>query len=251
MMRSERLAGAASGRRPSQHEEESMPRVGGSLKIDRSKKTLRELTLDKMRSAIIEAYFQPGQRLVERTLCDELGVSRTVVREVLRHLETEGLVQSIPNQGPVVATIDAQTTRQVYEMRALLEGHAAAACALRCDEAAVARMGAIIMLIEAAFTRRDLQAVLDETSNFYDVMFHAAGETVAWSIVRSLNARINRLRVITIASPSRGGQAPGEMHRLLNAIRERDATSAKEAAEVHVRNAAVIAMAALAAGNPK
>src|SRR5690349_8077725 len=150
----------------------------GSLKIDRSKKTLRELTLDKMRQAIVDQYFRPGQRLVERSLCDELGVSRTVVREALRHLETEGLVQTIAQQGPVVATIDADTARQVYEIRALLEGHAASGCAVRGDEEAVARLAANIMLIEAAFKRNDLPAVMERTNEFYRVMFEAAGDTV-------------------------------------------------------------------------
>ena len=69
------------------------------LRIDRNAKTLRELTLDKLRGAIVQGYFRPGARLVERTLCDELGVSRTVVREVLRHLETEGLVEIVARQG--------------------------------------------------------------------------------------------------------------------------------------------------------
>lgn len=220
--------------------------TAGSLKIDRSKKTLRELTLEKMRAAIVDQYFQPGQRLVERTLCDELGVSRTVVREVLRHLETEGLVQSIPQQGPVVATIDAETTRQVYEMRALLEGHAAAACAERGDDDAAARLAASIMLIEAAFKRGDFQAVMEQTNAFYSTMFHAAGETVAWGIVCSLNARINRLRGITIASRERGSSAPGEMHKLLEAIRKRQPEAAREAAQAHVRSAQAIAMATLA-----
>ena len=70
-----------------------------SLKVERRTTTLRELALEKMRTAILEAHFQPGERLVERSLCEGLGVSRTVVREVLRHLEAEGLVDSIPNQG--------------------------------------------------------------------------------------------------------------------------------------------------------
>lgn len=222
-----------------------MPRTAGSLKIDRSTKTLRELTLEKMRQAIIEQYFQPGQRLVERALCEQLGVSRTVVREVLRHLEAEGLVQSIPQQGPVVATIDADTTRQVYEMRALLEGHAAAACAERGDDGAVASLAAAIMVIEAAFKRGDLTTVLDQTNQFYSVMFHAAGATVAWGIVCSLNARINRLRGITIASRERGSAAPKEMLRLLEAIKARNPEAAREAAQSHIRTVQDIAMAAL------
>ncbi|MBI3145489.1 MAG: GntR family transcriptional regulator, partial [Pseudogulbenkiania sp.] len=107
------------------------PKDSSSLKIDRSVKTLRELTLEKMRDAILSAYFKPGERLVERALCEELGVSRSIVREVLRHLETEGLVESIPHQGPVVATLDADKAAQIYEIRALLEGHAARLCAER------------------------------------------------------------------------------------------------------------------------
>lgn len=216
-----------------------------NIKVDRNNKTLRELTLEKVRSAIFSQYFKPGQRLIERSLCDELGVSRSVVREVLRHLETEGLVQSIPQQGPVVATIDADTTRQIYELRALLEGHAAAACALRGDKDAISNMAANLQLIEAAFARDDIPAVIEQTGLFYRTMFHSAGDTVAWSIVNSLNARINRLRVITVSSKQRGAAAPGEMHRLLDAIRAHQPEAAKAAAQAHVQRAQAIAMSSL------
>lgn len=223
-----------------------MPPKGSSLRIDRNQRTLRELTLEKMRDAIIGQYFQPGQRLVERTLCEELGVSRTIVREVLRHLETEGLVETPQGQGPMVATIDRETTRQIYEVRALLEGHAAAACARDADEQAIARMTAAVMLIEAAFAQGDHAGVLAETTRFYEVMFSAGKEAVAWGIVQSLNARINRLRAITITSRERGTSAPAEMHKLLDAIKQRDAAAAQQAAEAHVRQAATIALQALA-----
>ncbi len=222
-----------------------MPAAGSSLRIDRNQKTLRELTLEKMRNAIIGQYFQPGQRLVERTLCDELGVSRTIVREVLRHLETEGLVETPQGQGPMVATIDRETTRQIYEIRALLEGHAAAACARQADEQALARMSAALMLIEAAFAQGDHAGVLAETTRFYEVMFAAGQEAVAWSIVQSLNARINRLRAITITSRERSASGPAEMRRLLDAIRDRQPEAAQQAAEAHVRQAATLALQAL------
>ncbi len=220
--------------------------IAENIKVDRNRKTLRELTLEKVRSAIFTQYFRPGQRLVERTLGEELGVSRTVVREVLRHLETEGLVQSVPQHGPVVATIDADTTRQIYELRALLEGHAAAACALRRDSDAVDYMSGNLKRIEAAFACNDFQAVMEQTGLFYSAMFKAAGDTVAWNIVNSLNARINRLRVITISSKQRGSTAPGEMYRLLSAIREQQPEEAQAAAQAHVKNAQAIAMASLA-----
>lgn len=226
-----------------------MVTIANNIKVDRNIKTLRELTLEKVRSAIFSQYFRPGQRLVERTLGEELGVSRTVVREVLRHLETEGLVQSMPRHGPVVATIDADTTRQIYELRALLEGHAAAACALCRNEDAITHMSDNLKRIEAAFASNDLQAVMEQTGLFYSTMFQAAGDTVAWGIVNSLNARINRLRVITISSKQRGSAAPGEMHRILSAIRDQKPEEAQAAAEAHVKNAQAIAMTSLASSD--
>lgn len=219
--------------------------MADNIKVNRNQKTLRELTLEKVRSAIFSQYFKPGQRLVERTLCEELDVSRTVVREVLRHLETEGLVESIPQQGPIVAIIDADTTRQIYELRALLEGHAAAACALRRDEASIISMTSTLQRIEVAFEASDLQGVLEQTGIFYQTMFQAAGDTVAWGVVNSLNARINRLRMITIASRQRGSAAPAEMHRLLSAIRDQNPDAARNAAQTHILNAQAIAMASL------
>ena len=88
------------------------------LKIANPPATLREIALEKLRDAIIGGLFEPGQRLVERTLCDHLGVSRTVIREVIRHLESEGLVEVIANQGPAVARLDWETARQIYDIRA-------------------------------------------------------------------------------------------------------------------------------------
>lgn len=227
--------------------EDQVVRPELSIKVDRSIKTLRELTLDKVRDAILNQYYKPGQRLIERSMCEELGVSRTVVREVLRHLETEGLVQSIPQQGPIVAVIDADTTRQIYELRSLLEGHAAAGCAEKWRDEDVVVMKAALLSIEAAFKRKDYQGVMEATTSFYRTMFHAAGDTMAWDIVNSLNARINRLRLITISSENRGARAPSEMHTLLAAIERRDAKAAGRAASEHVKTAQHIAMKYIAA----
>ncbi|MDI9229549.1 winged helix-turn-helix domain-containing protein, partial [Serratia bockelmannii] len=69
--------------------------VQASLKIENAPVTLRELALAKIRQAIISGYFQAGDRLVERSLCEELGVSRSVVREVIRYLEAEGLIEKL------------------------------------------------------------------------------------------------------------------------------------------------------------
>ncbi len=219
-----------------------------SLKVERRTTTLRELALEKMRSAIFDARFLPGDRLVERALCEELGVSRTVVREVLRHLETEGLVELLPNQGPIVAVLDFSTASEIYEIRGLLESEAAAACAQFADAATIADLQTRIDEIQQAFYAQDHRAVRALTTAFYERMFTAGHKHVAWEIVQSLTARINRLRALTIASDDRGDQAVQEMQRILAAIRAADIDAARSAALAHVNRVAEIAEKLLASG---
>ncbi|MFM0117632.1 GntR family transcriptional regulator [Paraburkholderia sp. RL18-101-BIB-B] len=216
------------------------------LRIDRNAKTLRELTLDKLRGAIVQGYFRPGARLVERTLCDELGVSRTVVREVLRHLETEGLVEIVARQGPIVARLDPEQVGEIYELRGLLEANAARACAEQSTPELVRQLREIRAVIEDAFAKQDLPRVLDYTERFYEAMFEGAQKRVSLAVVKTLNARINRLRALTIATPGRGGESNREMNKLLDAIERRDGDAASAASAAHIKRTAELALSALA-----
>jgi len=93
----------------------------GALRVVKDMPSLRELTTRTLRDAILSMHFKPRQRLVERELCEETGVSRTCVREALRSLEAEGLVERIPNRGIFVASVSVDEARQIYEVRAALE----------------------------------------------------------------------------------------------------------------------------------
>lgn len=212
-----------------------------SLRIQRTTTTLRQLALEKMRDAILRFRFRPGDRLIERDLCERLGVSRSVVREVLRHLEAEGLVETIPHQGPVVARFDPAKVEQIYEIRALLEAMAASACAERADAAAAERLDRAIDAIDQAFQGGDPPEILEATTAFYDELFRCSGKVVAWEVVRSLNARINHLRGMTITSTDRRNAAIPEMRRIQQAIAAGDPDAAATAARDHVHKAAEIA----------
>jgi DNA-binding GntR family transcriptional regulator len=216
------------------------------MRVDRSAPTLRELTLEKLREAISQGFYRPGDRLIERTLCDQLGVSRTVVREVLRHLETEGLVETGSHSGPIVARLDPAQVEEIYEIRALLESEAARACAERATPALVKQLRDIRKEIEDAFDKADFKRVLLNTEHFYETMFTGGQKLMMHQVVKSLNARINQLRSVTISSPGRGTDSNREMNKLLAAIAKKDGEAAAAASLEHVRRTAGIAMAALA-----
>lgn len=215
------------------------------LRIDHQVTTLRTLAVDRLRQAIVTGRFAGGDRLVERSLCDQLGVSRSIVREAIRYLEAEGLVESQPRSGPVVARLDWQGARQIYDIRRLLEAEAAAACARVADDGVRARLKAALAALDAAFaggTPADLQTA---TTAFYEVIFTAAGHSIAWEIVQRLNGRISRLRALTLATTNRRVSGPAHMARICAAICANQPDAAAAAVHDHLRDAADLARQAL------
>lgn len=211
------------------------------LKIQNPPPTLREMALENMRNAIISGVFAPGERLVERTLCEQIGVSRTVIREVIRHLDTEGLVTVVPHQGPVVATMDWDQAQQIYDIRALLEASAAADCARKIAEADCQRLEAAITRVIDQSSERGASAVLEDTALFYEIIFKSAGHDLAYEIVQRLNGRISRLRVLTLSHGERLQQGPSRLKDIFDAIKARNPEQAAEACRTHVLEAKAIA----------
>jgi DNA-binding GntR family transcriptional regulator len=218
-----------------------------AIRVERPTKTLRELTLDKVRDAILSGYFRPGDRLVERDLCAQLGVSRTVVREVLRHLESERLVANLPNKGPIVAMLDLHQARQIYEIRGALEGMAARLCAERRDPTIVEALNESLAAIRKSYAAKDMPGVLAATIAFYDTLFSKVDRQVAWGVVTSLTDRINHLRSMTIKTSERDIEGPAQMERIVEAIGRGDGAAAYQAAIDHVASASAIAEAVLTA----
>ncbi|MFC3088318.1 GntR family transcriptional regulator [Tabrizicola soli] len=211
------------------------------LRIDHPVTTLRALAVDKLRQAIISGRFTSGERLVERALCDQLGVSRSIVREAIRYLEAEGLVETQPRSGPVVARLDWRDARQIYDIRRLLEADAAADCAREAGEATATRLRAALAELNRSFAEGSPTQLYAATTAFYEVIFLAAGHNIAWDIVQRLNGRISRLRALTLASSNRRVSGPAHMARICEAICARNPEAAAAAVNDHLRDAAEIA----------
>ncbi|AQV16176.1 GntR family transcriptional regulator [Acinetobacter sp. AYS6] len=213
-----------------------------NLKIENPPVTLRELCLDKVRNAIITGYFPSGKRLVERTLCEELGVSRSVVREVIRYLEAEGLVEILPNKGPIVSLLNWDIASQIYEIRLLLEQSAVVDCTKNLDEKTAEKLKLLLEDLKAAFAADDINLIIETSTQLYQTIFTTAKHHIAWEVVQRLNGRISRLRAMTMKSTKREISGYQRIKNMCEAIYlHKDPEKAKQAVAEHIAEAAAVA----------
>jgi DNA-binding GntR family transcriptional regulator len=197
----------------------------------------RELVLDKLREAILSGRFQPGQRLIERELVEQLGVSRTPIREALRKLELEGLVITVPYKGPVVTLPTPEDARELYEVRAALEGQATALLAARAQPQDLEQLEAHVRAAEEAVRAGDVRAVLAANNAFHDELARRCGNSLLESLINNLRNRIILLRVESLSLPGRPPRSVAEHREVLGHVRAHDPEGARRSMEAHILRA--------------
>ncbi len=215
-------------------------------KVSHTPVTLRDIVQDQLRDAIIDGRFKPGERLVERPLCEQLGVSRTVVRETIRYLEAEGLVEILPGRGPIVSRMSWEDARQIYEIRRALEIAAARACAAGLTDDIRTKLNVAYDALEAAFAGKVPGVLFRASAQFYAEIFRGAGNTIALEVVQRLNGRISRLRMMTLAHTDRAQPGIKHMQAIRNAILSGDADIAELAVSRHLDDTTQVAEKLLA-----
>jgi GntR family transcriptional regulator, trigonelline degradation regulator len=200
--------------------------------LSKSAAPLRKQVLDELRQAIISGRLEPGARLVERTLIEMLGVSRTVLREAFRQLESEGLITVVPNKGPVVRDLTFLEAKELYAIRAVLEGLAARLFVENADNTRFEQLSKALDLTIKAYRSGNPQRVLRLKNGFYDVLFTGAGSATLSLMLDSLHARIWRWRALGLShprrSPRRSAESVKSLNDLLLAIQARKANVAEK-----------------------
>jgi DNA-binding GntR family transcriptional regulator len=220
------------------------------VKIVRESAPLRKQVRDMLRAEIVSMRFKPGQRLLERDLCELTGVSRTVIREALRALEAEGLVNVMPNRGPFVAPqVGLAEAKGLYETRAVLEGLIGRNFVENAssEQRAALRRAAKKIERSASSNSSDPHVLLEGKREFYEVLLAGSHNSTATSMLSSLQDRISALRAMTVVYPGRAPQSLKEIQAILKAIDANDAEAAWSACLSHVESAASIAFTILAA----
>jgi DNA-binding GntR family transcriptional regulator len=199
--------------------------------------SLQERTYQTLRGAIVEGQLAPGVRIYETSLAKRLGVSRNPVREAIRRLQQDGFIEVRPRNGIYVAEYGVDEVRDLYQIRAALEGTAASLAAQRMTDDELAGLDTVLERMERATARHAKHATVREADSFHQTIHQGARSPRLVAILDQLYGQIAHFRKITLAIPGRASQASEGHHHLVEVLRRRDAEEADRMMRQHVLSA--------------
>ena len=199
--------------------------------------SLRNRVFSQLQNDILNGLYEPGDSLIETKLSDELGVSRTPVREALRQLELEGLVQSIPNKGVIVKGISNQDIQDIYTIRMLIEGLAARWATEKITPQELEELKEAVELEEFYTIKNDNSHLLQFDTRFHDIIFRACKSKPLMHTLSTFHHYVQKARKISMSNPVRAMEVLEEHKAIMQAIIDKDANKAERLTTEHVRNA--------------
>ncbi|MCR4716125.1 MAG: GntR family transcriptional regulator [Lachnospiraceae bacterium] len=201
---------------------------------------LRDVVFNTLRQAILTGEFLPGERLMEVSLADRLGVSRTPVREAIRKLELEGLVVMIPRRGAQVASITVTDLKDVLEVRCELEEFAAKLACERITELEKETLKEAEAKFEQAIEKKDLKLIAERDVDFHDVIFNATKNKRLLQMVNNLREQMYRYRIEYIKDFDYHETLVSEHREIMKSVIDGDVECAKNTMRQHIYNQEII-----------
>lgn len=206
-----------------------------SLKLDEYL-PLREVVFNALRQAIIEGEFQPGERLMEVTLANKLGVSRTPVREAIRMLELEGLVVMVPRKGAEVAKITVKDLKDALEVRMAMEALSVRLACERIDDKGKEELKAACIKFKEAINSKLVPAIVEGDEAFHNVIYKASKNNKLINITQNLREQVYRYRVEYVKDFLYHDNLVREHDLITMAILKGDADTAEKIMKEHIYN---------------
>jgi len=199
--------------------------------------SLRERVFLQLEEDIINGKYSEGQKLTEGMLSNELKVSRTPVREAIRQLELEGLVETIPNKAIIVTGITRQDIEDIYEIRISIEGLAARRAARNASEEELEKLKEITDLQEFYTLRKDMKHLVKTDGEFHEAIFRASGSKTLKNILSTFHHNLKKARSDSFGKPARAKAVLEEHKAIFEALEARDSIRAEHYMLIHVKNA--------------
>ena len=198
-------------------------------------KPLRDVIFDTIREAIIAGELKPGERLMEVQLAEKMGVSRTPVREAIRKLELEGLVDMIPRKGAHVAELSVKDIMDVLEVRASLDGLATSLSAIRITDDEIKELKHIYTQFAHYVEKENLQGSIKKDVEFHDIIYRSSRNDKLIQISNNLREQVHRFRVIYLKGYSSPKAIIKEHEDIIEAIAGRNPELAQKYAQEHIK----------------
>lgn len=189
-----------------------------------------------IRENILSGKYATNEELKEKTIGEELGVSRTPVREALRQLELEGLVTIIPNKGAYVVGISQKDIHDIYEIRSRLEGLCARWGAEQITKEQLDELEENIYLSDFHSSKGNSEQVVELDNKFHEILYNASGSKELRHVLLDFHHYVQRVRKITLAVPDRAVQSNAEHRKIVEALKKHDADQAEKLANEHMMN---------------
>ncbi|ACL74411.1 GntR family transcriptional regulator [Ruminiclostridium cellulolyticum] len=199
-------------------------------------KPLREVIFNSLREAIIIGELRPGERLMEVQLAEKMGVSRTPVREAIRKLELEGLVDMIPRKGAHVAELSIKDIMDVLEVRASLDGLATSLAAERITDDELKELKHINSQFANYIEKENLNGSIKKDAEFHDIIYRASRNDKLISIINNLREQVQRFRVIYLKDYNNSKNLIKEHNDIYEAVSSRSMENARNIAKTHIIN---------------
>lgn len=199
--------------------------------------SLRGRVFHRLREDILSGKYKDRDELREVAISEEMGVSRTPVREALRQLELEGLVFIIPNKGAYVTGITRKDVQDIYAMRGLLEGLCARWATEHITQKQMEMMEETIVLSEFHASRNHAQQLTELDDQFHETLYEACNSKMLEHQLKDYHEYVKRVRKRMLSDNERGIEAVKEHRQIMEAIRDHDAGRAEDLATLHVKNA--------------
>jgi DNA-binding GntR family transcriptional regulator len=187
-------------------------------------RTLKDLVVASLRSAILYGDIKPGQQLKQEDIATQLGISRMPVREALSQLENEGLIKNIPYKGCTVSTFSADDIREIYQIRKLLESYATELATVNMTPADIDKLEAVMAKLKDCLAENDIDSYSEWDHQFHDIIFKKSANRRLYQMIKTTWQSFPMYLAYSI--PQRIRRSFEEQSRILEAIREGDAGKA-------------------------
>ena len=197
---------------------------------------LRDVVFNTLRDAILTGKLVPGERLMENQLAEKLGVSRTPVREALRMLELENLVELVPRKGAQVLDMSEKDIVNILEVRSALEGLATSVACKKMSKEDLQQLKNMEVDFEKAVAENDVEHFVDIDEDFHDLIFAATENDKLINIFRNLRIQLYRYRMAQAKNNETSMSTIVAHHRsIIRAIENHDAEEGASIAQGHIK----------------